>query len=722
MPSSLRDGLALVTREIAMEKLRKLILLGSLRANLALWFCFISIALTLALAQVIGMASTSKIREQIGLKLSGLAFQVTDKLDQGMFERYREFQLISMRPTLGDPSIPLAEKRQLLEQMQQTYSSYSWIGMTDLEGKVLAATGGLLEGADVSKRPWFGNALNGIYIGDVHDAKLLASKLPNPSGEPLRFVDVAFPYIDEHGRMAGVICAHMSWTWGEYVQDSVITTAVAQSGVTGIIAAADGTVLLGPKDMIGSRLALPSLKEAQQGKNEFTVETWPDNKEYLVGYSRTRGYSTYPGLGWMVLVRQDVTAAFAPVKEWQEKVLWSGFGIAFLFSLFGLFSARRISQPLQSLSRAARKLRRNEADTLGEVPASYSEINDLAASITSLVENLQKEQKALTELNASLEQRVEERTRQLASSEARLLTITNNLPVLIAYVDAEERYRFCNKTYEDWFGKSIAQIVGARIVDVIGEKLYEVARVHVAQALQGKAVTYESARSTGQGIQYLKMQYLPDLAQDGSVAGAYVLGQDVSASKMQEMSLQRDLLTDALTMLPNRTAYLQELNLAIARSIRNRQSIAVMFLDVDKFKSINDTYGHEAGDKVLVEFGRRLKQSVRSTDMVARLSGDEFVVLLENLNGGEADAKAVAEKILAAVQVPIRIDGLDLVISTSIGIRLAGKRLGTAEALLKEADSAMYEAKHAGRNLIRLYREEEISIQTMNASDIDTLT
>ncbi|MGV3742350.1 MAG: diguanylate cyclase domain-containing protein [Burkholderiaceae bacterium] len=689
-----------------MKKLRKFIFLGSLRANLALWFCFISIALTLALAQVIGMASTAKIREQIGLKLSGLAFQVTDKLDQGMFERYREFQLISMRRMLGDLSVSMDDKRRLLEQMQQTYSSYSWIGMTDLQGKVLAATGGLLEGADVSRRPWFGNALNGIYIGDVHDAKLLASKLPNPSGEPLRFVDVAFPYTDARGRIAGVICAHMSWKWGEYVQDSVITTAVAQSGITGFIVAADGTVLLGPKDMIGSRLSLPSLNDAKKGENEFTIETWADGKEYLVGYSHTRGYSTYPGLGWMVLVRQDLATAFAPVRELQQKVLWSGFGIAFLFSLFGLFSARRISQPLRSLSRAARKLRLNEADTLGEVPESYSEINDLATSIAALVENLQNEQKALTDLNASLEQRVAERTLQLASSEARLLTITNNLPVLIAYVDAEERYRFCNKTYHDWFGKNLDQIIGSRIVDVIGEKLYEIAHDYVAQALQGKAVTYELARPTGHGIQYLKMQYLPDLAQDGSVAGAYVLGQDVSASKLQEMSLQRDLLTDALTLLPNRTAYLQELNLAIARSVRNRQFIAVMFLDVDKFKAINDTYGHEAGDKVLIEFGRRLKQSVRSTDMVARLSGDEFVVLLENLNGGEADAQVVAEKILGAIQKPINMDGLELTISTSIGVTLAAEAFCTAESLLKEADSAMYRAKHGGRNLIMFHRRE----------------
>jgi diguanylate cyclase (GGDEF)-like protein/PAS domain S-box-containing protein len=683
--------------------------LRSLGTNLAMWFCLISVTLTLVLAQVIGISYTAKMREQIGLKLSGLAYQITDRLDQGMYERYREFHLISLQPTLGNPAISLVEKAHLLEQIQQSYTHYSWIGMTDLQGKVLAATNDLLVGMDVAQRPWFGNAMKGIYIGDVHDAKLLASKLHNPSGEPLRFVDIAFPYFDEHGKISGVVCAHMSWKWAEYVQDSVITAAISNDGISGLIVSADGTVLLGPKDAVGTKLNLPSVSKAKAGQNQFTIETWPDENEYLVGYSPSRGYLAYPGLGWSVLVRQDAEEAYAPVKALQQKVLLSGFTVAFLFSLFGLFNARRISQPLLSLAKAARKIRMGESGTLDDIPLGYAEVNELAASMAALVGNLQKEEQALKELNASLEQRVEERTRQLASSETRLRTITDSIPALIAYIDMEERYRFCNKTYHEWFGKTNEETIGVTVAEVIGETLYERAQPHIAYALQGYDVAYETSMTTGDGTKHLKIQYLPDI-KDGDVLGVYVLGQDITASKNLQMTMQRDLLTDALTGLPNRTAYLQELNAAIARTGRNRQSLAVMFLDVDKFKLINDSYGHEAGDNVLIEFGLRLQACVRETDTVARLSGDEFVVLLENITNGEKDVRLIAEKLLDAIRQPMEIGGHEIHVSTSIGIALPDNKPATAETLLKKADQAMYEAKHAGRNLIRFYQDPEIAV------------
>lgn len=649
------------------------------------------------------------MQEQIGLKLAGLAYQITDKLDQGMFERYREFALIAKRPTLGDVTISAAEKQEWLEEIQQTYSNYSWIGVTDLHGRVLAATGGLLVGADVSKRPWFGNALQNIHIGDVHDAKLLASKLPNPSGEPIRFVDVAFPYSDDTGRTVGVIGAHMSWKWADYVQASVITTAVAKSRVEGFIVAQDGTILLGPLKTVGGKLALQSLSLARQNKNEFLIEEWPDGKTYLVGYSTSRGYQAYPGFGWTVLVRQDISEAFAPAKELQVKVLWIGLGIAFLFSLFGLFNARRITRPLDALAQAARKLRLEQASTLGDVPRSYSEIEELAASMTSLVDKLQTEKSALKELNANLEERVQDRTHRLSGSEARLRTITDSIPALIAYVNSEQRYQFCNRTYQEWFGFGKEKILGSKVSDILGKELYEQVSPHLRSALQGEACTFEVLRRADDGGHYLKVTYLPEIDDEGKVLGVYVLKQDVTESKRHQMALQLDLLTDPLTGLPNRTCYLINLNAAIARSRRSKKCFAVMFLDIDKFKLINDTYGHEAGDKVLIEFGKRLRMSIRETDTAARLSGDEFILLVENLNTPD-DAELVAEKILGAVRLPVALDGFSLLMSTSIGVAVSDGDCASAEGLMKQADQAMYAAKRRGRNLISFHLGEKETV------------
>lgn len=678
----------------------------SLSTHLALWFCLTSVVLTLVLVQIIGMHATSKMRDQIGLKLAGLAYQVTDKLDQGMYERYREFQLISLRPTLGDATISLADKQIWLEQIQQTYSNYSWIGITDLAGNVLAANGGLLVGADVSKRPWFGNALNNIHIGDVHDAKLLASKLPNPSGEPIRFVDVAFPYSDLNGRVVGVIGAHMSWKWANYVQESVITTAVSQEGIDAFIISQDGTVLLGPDKTIGSKLALASVTKAQGKDNEFLVEKWSDGKEYLVGYSASQGYQNYPGLGWKVLVRQEVSEAFAPVKQLQKRVLWVGCGTALLFSLFGLFNARRITLPLISLAHTSKKLRLGHVHSLNSVRNSYSQINELSASLTALVEQLQNEKDLLKELNASLEDRVQARTNEAINSEARLRTITNNIPALIAYADANQHYRFCNLAFQAWLDIPAERIIGAEISEVLGKDVYEQVEPHYLSALEGHDCIFEITHHGRNGTQYLKVNFLPDLGEDRRVMGVYILKQDMTDSKKHQLALQQDLLTDQMTGMPNRTSYLQTLAAAIARSRRTTKPFAVMFLDVDKFKLINDTYGHESGDKVLIEFGKRLTASIRETDTAARLAGDEFVVLIENLNRPE-DAGMVAEKILEAVRAPINVGPLSLLISTSIGIAVSGGECDSVEGLMKRADEAMYQAKRTGRNSISYHAEAQ---------------
>jgi diguanylate cyclase (GGDEF)-like protein/PAS domain S-box-containing protein len=525
---------------------------------------------------------------------------------------------------------------------------------------------------------------------------------PIPSGDPIRFVDIAFPYHDLDGRVVGVLGAHMSWKWADQVRDSVMTADVVQKGMEAFILAQDGTVLLGPSDMLGAKLELTGLKRAQQAENGFLIETWPDGEDYLVGFSPTLGYQTYPGLGWTVLVRQPVGDAFAPVGDMQRNVLVTGLGIASLFSLFGLFNARRIARPLTSLADKARQLRLGETKAIGEVPLSYAEINELTAAMGSLVSQLQKESAALQELNASLEKRVELRTAQLSESEEHLRTITDSIPALIAYVDTGQRYRFCNKTYQDWFNRSAEQIIGSRVEGVLGKSVYRQVAPYLAAALQGEPQSFELVRDNGKDLQYLKVTYRPHRAEDGTVLGVYVLKQDITDSKNYQIALQHDLLTDGLTGLPNRAAYLKALYGGIARARRTEKPIAVMFLDVDKFKRINDTYGHEAGDKVLIEFGVRLRSCLRETDTVARLGGDEFTILLENL--GEAqDANIVAEKILQAMQPLFEVGPQVFSASTSIGIVVSDGRDVTAEGLIKKADAAMYQAKRNGRNRITVH-------------------
>jgi hypothetical protein len=146
--------------------------------------------------------------------------QTADKLDRGMYTRYREMKLLAQRRDLAPGDNGLAERRAVLDSIRESYDFYDWIGMAGLDGRVQVAAGGLLEGADVSQRPWFRNAQKGIHVGDVHEALL-----PRQDGEPRRFVDIAFPYKDAQGKTLGVLAAHLSWEWARSIERSVIAPA-----------------------------------------------------------------------------------------------------------------------------------------------------------------------------------------------------------------------------------------------------------------------------------------------------------------------------------------------------------------------------------------------------------------------------------------------------------------------------------------------------------------
>ena len=173
---------------------------------------------------------------------------------------------------------------------------------------------------------------------------------------------------------------------------------------------------------------------------------------------------------------------------------------------------------------------------------------------------------------------------------------------------------------------------------------------------------------------------------------------DITGRKQAEEQLKFATQTDALTGLANRTLLLDRIRLAMARSVRTGAPAALLYLDIDRFKEVNDSFGHAAGDAVLRDFAGRLRACVRQTDTVARIGGDEFVVLLEDLKDA-GDAQRIAEKILAASQRPAQAEHRPIDVRISIGLAAAGGDADEA-AWLARADAALYRAKHEGRNRI----------------------
>ncbi len=284
--------------------------------------------------------------------------------------------------------------------------------------------------------------------------------------------------------------------------------------------------------------------------------------------------------------------------------------------------------------------------------------------------------------------------KQLAASKARLQTITDNVPALISYIDREHRFLFNNLTYARWLGRPLAEITGRRLDEVYDQPMYELFRPHLEKALTGTAASFEFA-SPAFG-RFIRGTYIPDINSENEVIGVYGFINDISMQQEIEAKLRQLAQYDSLTGLANRSRFNDRLTEAIARSERSGESLALIFLDLDHFKTINDALGHQGGDLVLQEFAKRLSYCVRSTDMVARLAGDEFVIILESLKH-PGDAGLVAAKIVSAMDAPFRIFNEQRAVSTSMGIAMhrAGETDGAA--LLQRADAALYKVKASGR-------------------------
>jgi diguanylate cyclase (GGDEF)-like protein/PAS domain S-box-containing protein len=290
---------------------------------------------------------------------------------------------------------------------------------------------------------------------------------------------------------------------------------------------------------------------------------------------------------------------------------------------------------------------------------------------------------------------------KLAASKKRLHDITDNLPVLISYIDRNQRFQFVNATYQKWMGIELSHFIGRHISEVIGAERYQQRRAQLEQALAGATVRFETETEFLGTTRHLQSVYIPHADDDGGVAGIYTLTTDVSALKAVEKQLTLLARFDALTGLPNRRHFDEKLSEAIARRNRTGSPMALMYLDIDHFKTINDTMGHAAGDEVLKQFGSRLKDSVRMTDTVARHAGDEFIILLESLHGAE-EAELVARKIVLAMCKDVEIPGAVLQVTTSIGIAFSRRDGLSASELIAHADQALYLAKAAGKNTFHM--------------------
>ena len=303
-------------------------------------------------------------------------------------------------------------------------------------------------------------------------------------------------------------------------------------------------------------------------------------------------------------------------------------------------------------------------------------------------------------------------TQGLAQAKVRIQALIDSIPGPSMLVDRDLRFRWVNARYEEWIGKRARDLVGKRLDEVFAEAQAQERMPYWACALSGLAATGERTVTMPDGERRaLRVHYVPVFDTAGRPAGFYTVGTDIQDLRESEQRTTFLASHDTLTGLPNRMLFRDMLSQAIAQGRRTRRMLAVLFIDLDHFKDINETLGHRVGDELIRLIPRRMLEALRGTDYLGRIAGDEFMVILEGLaEAGAADL--AARKLLEAMRRPFDVCGHRIYVTASVGICLWPDQADEPEELLKRADAAMHRAKHAGRNTFCRFSSEMLDAST----------
>jgi diguanylate cyclase (GGDEF)-like protein/PAS domain S-box-containing protein len=647
------------------------------------------------------------------LSLWSLSFYASQMLRQDMESLLSEQQFSTVTLIAAEANVQLDVRLRVLDVVAASISPD-----TLRETKALQ---GLLEGLPILQGPFNGGVialeLDGTVLADTSksperigvdylDDSAIASTLKEGKRAISRpdvdrvlkkpvFI-MAVPITDAQGKVVGALAGVTILDLPNFL-DKVAENHFGKTGgyvVAApqhrlIVSATDKSKVLAPFSEPGINPVLDRFINGYEGSAVYTstsgVETLTSSKHI-------------PEASWDMVANLPTEEAFAPIYAMQQRMLAATLLLSVLAAGLTWWMVQRQLSPLLTAAKALSKQSAANQPVQPLPIARHDEIGDLIGGFNGLLETLGQREEALREQKEFFH------------------LIAENIGDFIAVLDREGKRLYNSPSYREFFAPT-RDLYGTDSFNEIHpddqERVKQVFRETVQTGI-GRQINYRWLMADG-SVRELESVGSVIKDRQGQVERVVVVAHDITERKQMEDHVRQLAFHDVLTELPNRRLLKDRLTQAMAASARSKCYGALMFLDLDNFKPLNDTHGHEVGDLLLIEVANRLKSCVRQVDTVARFGGDEFVVMISKLDVDKvesaAQARRIAEKIRYTLSEPylLTIETAKTVqhrCTVSLGLAFFIGNEASQEEILKWADEAMYQAKEAGRNSIRLYDAE----------------
>lgn len=648
-----------------------------LRTQLLVGFVAVVSIPLFVFAIVAGTRLASRANDAAELNLAIEARTVAERVDEYLVAHERGMSLAAAAAT--GTMRGGADHRTQLKDLSAAFHDFLTLLVADSSGQIVAAhvpsdPPATVDATkrSVADRPYFRAAMstNRPYLSDVFRGRGLGNDA---------IVAISAPIRDHNGVAKGIIEGSLdlrrfeTFARGARARLAGRLTVIDGAGHVVYTSQASGLKIL--QDVDGTSLGL-ALSQSPQAR----AITFTDASD---GVKVVAAVATATKLGWRVVVAQPEQLAGAVGRSYLFTILL-GLGLAAVVAVaLALRLSADVTGPIDELIGALRSF----------------DARDPKTAVVKSLRQAPEEVDALIEEFSGMSARVSAAADAQRASESRFRAIFDHAAIGIAVHDNEGRFLDSNAAFQRILGYSAEELYQRRASELSPKEEADVTREPVKALKAGKvdkvSVEKNFIHHDGHTITCeLTVSRLDVEVEPGKTGGLVGMLQDVTERRRMERDMAWRASHDILTGLANRAQLQERLNAAMER-MHVPGSIAVLVLDLDEFKRVNDSYGHSAGDQLLCEVARRLLSATRGCDVVARFGGDEFALVLDGVDS-PVFAEVAARRILAAMTRPIVVDCAEVVLSTSIGIAYAGEG-DTVDSLIRNADTAMYRAKHSGK-------------------------